>query len=140
MKLQKTIFRTAVFVLGLLLFGALFPEGEAYACNGESSCAAHSGPCYADMFSADERVTIPDDDAWLDNYEVKYVKSKLGNCIILRFYPVEKFTYDGYNLLDRVWDREQVIELARQDGFSLVSTSDGQIGWVKSNLIVSVYR
>ena len=37
-------------------------------------------------------------------------------------------------------EREQVTELARQNGFSLVSTADGQIGWVKSNLIVSYYR
>ncbi len=140
MKLQKYVIRTTALALALLLFSALFPTGEAHACDNEYWYAAHTGPCYADMFGADERVTIPNDNAWLADYQVKYVKSKLGNCIILRFWPIEKFTYDGYNLLDRVWEREQVTELARQNGFSLVSTADGQIGWVKSNLIVSYYR
>ena len=49
-------------------------------------------------------------------------------------------TSAGSTVTVSVWEREQVTELARQNGFSLVSTADGQIGWVKSNLIVSYYR
>ncbi len=140
MKFYKLAVRSVTFFFCILLFVAVIPKTDALACDDECWYAAHSGPCYADMWGCDERVTVPNDNAWLYDYQIKYVKSKHGKCIILRYYPIEKFSYDGYNLLDRVWEREMVTELARQNGFSLVRTYDGQIGWVKSNLIVSVYR
>ncbi|HCB65244.1 MAG TPA: hypothetical protein DEP43_04700 [Ruminococcaceae bacterium] len=79
------------------------------------------------------------DDNWLEEYETKYVKSSIGTCIILRWRPEKDFEYDGYNFLGRVWEKETVTEMARQNGYSLIKTSAGQVGWVPSQYIVSVY-
>ena len=47
---------------------------------------------------------------------------------------------NGVNYLDLVWEEEEVTELARQNGFSLIRTQSGQIGWVPSDYLVSDYR
>lgn len=94
-------------------------------------------PSLIDIKGCDERVVAPDNDSWLPEYMTKHVKSQNGNCLILRLGPVEYYEDGGDNYLDRVWEKTEVTELARQNGFSLIKTATGQVGWVKSHLIVS---
>ena len=82
----------------------------------------------AEMKGCDDRVVVPRDDSWLETYETKYVKASRGQCIILRWEPKEAYTLNGYNILNRVWEKEAVTEMARQNGFSLIKTSAGQVG------------
>ena len=89
-----------------------------------------------DIKGCDSRVEQPGSNSWLSDYVKKTVKSKLGNGIILRYMPIQDFDYYGYNNLGLVTDGTRVTELAQENGFSLIKTSDGQIGWVPSHLIV----
>ena len=136
----------AILISALLAFSLLAGMGsQAFADYGYGPCGSwtyyeHYGPSIDDMWGCDERVTIPRDNSWLSDYEYKYVQSEYGTCIVLRCYPVQKFEYDGYNFLGRVYEGDWVVELARQNGFSLIQTSTGQVGWVKSNLIVYNYN
>ena len=82
-------------------------------------------------------MVIPDEDSWLPEYMTKYVKSQLGQGIILRWEPEEYYQRKGWNYLNFLKDGEEVTELARQNGYSLVITSAGQVGWVKSHLIIA---
>lgn len=98
------------------------------------------GPGEADMQGCDRRVLIPDGDSWLEAYETRYVHASMGRAIILRWLPAMDYQMNGVNYLDLVWEEEEVTELARQNGFSLIRTQSGQIGWVPSDYLVSDYR
>lgn len=88
-----------------------------------------------EMVGCDDRVVYPDDLSWLPEIESKYVRSKRGNCIILRWEPNEDYEYKGYNYLMKVNEGTLVTVLARQDGFSLIKVQDGVVGWVPSRLL-----
>lgn len=124
------------------------PVTSAPTANAGSSSAPAPAPVQEvsaaqrgreDIKGCDNRIIVPEDDNWLEEYETKYVKSSIGTCIILRWRPEKDFEYDGYNFLGRVWEKETVTEMARQNGYSLIKTSAGQVGWVPSQYIVSVY-
>lgn len=88
-----------------------------------------------EMVGCDPRVVYPDDSSWLIEIESKYVRSKRGNCIVLRWEPNEDYEYKGYNYLMKVDEGILVSVLARQDGFSLIKVQDGVVGWVPSRLL-----
>ena len=79
-------------------------------------------------------VTEPEWYNWLDSYETKYVKTKHGVCAYLRYDPKSDSDYFGY-----VYETDCVIVMARQNGYSLVLTTNGQTGWVTSSVLVSRY-
>ena len=91
-------------------------------------------PSIDDMKDGNETVTIPKDSCWLSTYETKYVKTQHGVRAYLRYDPSENSDFYSY-----VYEKDKVTVLARQNGYSLVKTSGGDIGWVTSSVLVDVY-
>ena len=89
-----------------------------------SASGRHSSP----------QVTEPDWYNWLEGYETKYVKTRYGVCAYLRYEPKSDSDYYDY-----VYEKDVVTVMARQNGYSLVETANGQVGWVSSNVLVSRY-
>lgn len=86
-----------------------------------------------DLRGCNESVVYPNG-TWLDNYETKYVKTKHGVRAYLRYEPSADSGYYSY-----VYERDAVTILARQNGYSLVMTTDGMAGWVTSSVLVDNY-
>lgn len=86
-----------------------------------------------DIWGCNENVVYPNG-TWLSNYETKYVKTKHGVRAYLRYEPKEDSDYYSY-----VYERDEVTVLARQNGYSLVKTTDGMAGWVTSSVLVDSY-
>lgn len=93
-----------------------------------------SKPGVHDLIGCNESVLYPKDENWLSNYETKYVKTKHGVRAYLRYQPTEDSGYYDY-----VYEQALVTILARQNGYSLVKTSDGMAGWVTSSVLVDNY-
>ena len=96
--------------------------------------SAAYGPGIDDLRGCNERIEIPAWYSWLDSYETKYVKTKYGVCAYLRYEPKSDSDYYDY-----VYEKDVVTVMARQNGYSLVETANGQVGWVSSNVLVSRY-
>ena len=79
-------------------------------------------------------ITEPEWYKWLDSYETKYVKTKDGVRAYLRYDPKSDSDY-----FDFVYEKDRVTVMARQNGFSLVSTANGLTGWVTSSVLTSRY-
>ena len=86
-----------------------------------------------DIRGCNDRVVYPNG-TWLSDYETKYVKTKHGVRAYLRYEPKEGSDYYSY-----VYERDMVTVLARQNGYSLVKTTDGMAGWVTSSVLVDSY-
>lgn len=91
-----------------------------------------SGPGQADIKGHDSRLVEPKSDAWLDEYDIRFVQSTGGVSIYLRWGPSTDYDY-----FDTVKEAEPVTVLAEQNDFSLVLASGDRLGWCKSALIVS---
>lgn len=87
-----------------------------------------------DLQGCNEQVAYPDDDCWIGSYETKYLKTRHGVRAYLRYGPYEDSGYYSY-----VYEQAEVTVLARQNGYSLVKTTDGNAGWVTSALLVDSY-
>ncbi len=93
-----------------------------------------------DMEGCDSRIVAPQPGSWLPDYETRYVKPRNARCIVLRYKPVKEYTLEGGysgNFQCRVWDKEAVTVLARQDNYSLIRTSAGMVGWVMTEHLVT---
>ena len=86
-----------------------------------------------DIKGCNESVVYPNG-TWLTDYETKYVKTQHGVRAYLRYEPKEDSGYYSY-----VYERDTVSVLARQNGYSLVKTTDGMAGWVTSSVLVDSY-
>ena len=110
-------------------------EGSKSPASDNNNNKTQTGPSEKDMAGCDSRVVIPDSGSWLADYETKTVDAEYDVRIVVRYMLISDFDYEGYNNLGYAYEGEKVTELARQDGFSLIETSDGLIGWVKSSLL-----
>ena len=90
---------------------------------------AAEGPSRMDLFGASSKLQYPSDDAWLDEYETRYVESSSGNGIYLCYKP-------GEGKFATLEDGTKVTVLARTEKNSLVVTEDEEIGWCLSRLLV----
>lgn len=90
-------------------------------------------PGIDDIRGCNEGIVYPNG-TWLSDYETKYVKTKHGVRAYLRYAPTEDSGYYSY-----VYERDKVTVLARQNGYSLVKTTDGMAGWVTSSVLVDTY-
>ena len=63
-----------------------------------------------------------------------YVRTRHGVRAYLRYEPTSNSGHYDY-----VYEADAVTVLARQNGYSLVKTSDGKVGWVTSSVLVSRY-
>ena len=81
-----------------------------------------------DLLGADSRIIEPDEYAWLDAYETKYVASGGGYGIYLRYGP----SLD-YQKFDTILDGTSVTVLAEQNGYSLVIAPGRKIGWCRAD-------
>lgn len=79
-------------------------------------------------------VEEPEAGSWLSAYEDKYVKTKGGVCAYLRYHPSP-----DSDSFDYVYEGDVVTVLARQNGLSLVVTTNGDIGWVTSSVLSAIY-
>lgn len=93
--------------------------------------AQKTGPGQADIKGHDSRLVEPKSDAWLDEYDIRFVQSTGGVSIYLRWGPSTDYAY-----FDTVKEAEPVTVLAEENGFSLVLASGNRLGWCKSALIV----
>ena len=92
---------------------------------GSTSTGKHSGT---------RGVTDPEWYNWLDSYETRYVKTKHGVRAYLRYEPKSDSDYFDY-----VYEKDPVTVMARQNGYSLVVSVNGQTGWVTSSVLVNRY-
>ncbi len=99
-----------------------------------SGFSASLSPGENDMTGSSPYVTHPDARCWLSDYETRYVKTRYGVRAYLRYSPDQDSGYFDY-----VYETDAVTVLARQNGFSLVRTGDGRIGWVTSGVLVTSY-
>ena len=113
----------SLMLCAILMLGALPLEGFA-----------DWSPGYEDLAGCNEYVEYPEWYNWLDSYETKYVKTKHGVRAYLRYEPSSDSDYYDY-----VYEKDRVTVLARQNGYSLVKTTDGMAGWVTSSLLVDRY-
>lgn len=92
--------------------------------------AAPNGPNTADL-AGHPKVEEPRAGAWLPDYgKVRYVEASGGVSIYLIPEPRSSKHFD------EVADDVQVTVLAEQDGYSLVRTADGRVGWVTGKFLV----
>ena len=98
------------------------------------TCFAAYGPSSDDLKGCNSKVVSPAWYNWLDSYETKYVKTKHGVRAYLRYDPKSDSDY-----FDFVYEKDRVTVMARQNGFSLVSTANGLTGWVTSSVLTSRY-
>ena len=98
------------------------------------TCFASYGPSSDDLRGCNSRIVSPEWYNWLDSYETKYVKTKHGVRAYLRYDPKSDSDY-----FDFVYEKDRVTVMARQNGFSLVSTANGLTGWVTSSVLTSHY-
>lgn len=85
---------------------------------------SHPGPW--DLTS--DTVTVPDDQSWVPDYSERIALPKDGHYIYIRFAP-----YTSSEYFDIAYEGETLLLLAEQNGFSLVKTSLGSVGWVLSD-------
>ncbi len=111
-----------------------YPGMKSSGSSKNTTSAKSNSPGYDDMAGCNERVAYPDWDSWLSRYETKYVKTKHGVRAYLRYEPSSDSDHYGY-----VYEKDKVTILARQNGFSLVKSSDGVVGWVTSSVLVNKY-
>ena len=82
-------------------------------------------------------ITYPKTRDYLPSYEVRYVKAPKGNSIYVFWNPDGGESYRRKYLL---YEGDEVIELARQGGFScVIFTSrfgDQQIGWANTDFLI----
>ena len=95
---------------------------------------AYGTPCSDDLQGCNQWIQYPQWYSWLDSYETRYLKTRHGVRAYLRYGPDENSGYYDY-----VYEGAQVTVLARENGYSLIKTSDGMAGWVTSSLLVSSY-
>ena len=87
-----------------------------------------SRPGPDDLQGTDSRIIEPDEYAWLDAYETRYVRSAGGYGIYLRYGP--SLDYQNF---DTVRDGTSVTVLAEQSGYSLVVAPGRKIGWCRAD-------
>lgn len=96
------------------------------------TAAPKTGPGQGDIQGHDSRLVEPNANAWLSEYDIRFVQSTGGVSIYLRWGPSTDYDY-----FDTVQEAEPVTVLAEENGFSLVLASGNRLGWCKSELIVS---
>ncbi len=111
----------------------VYSYGSQSYYNSGSSCV-RSSPGTHDMAGCNERVAAPSCWSWLDSYETLYVRTRHGVRAYLRYSPAENSDYYEY-----VYEADAVTVLARENGYSLVKTADGKVGWVTSSVLVYQY-
>ena len=72
------------------------------------------------------------DDLWGCNEDIQYPKCHRA---YLRYCPSADSDYFDY-----VYEAAKVTVLARENGYSLITTNDGVAGWVTSKLLVKHYK
>ena len=122
-KTVKNLRRIMAAICLLTIMATMFP----------TAFAAY-GPGPDDLKGCNKRVQYPDWDSWLDSYETKYLKTRHGVRAYLRYEPTSDSGYYDY-----VYEKAKVTVLARENGYSLVKTTDGMAGWVTSSLLYDSY-
>lgn len=87
-----------------------------------------------DLLGCNKLIVHPMDSSWLSDYETMYVKTKYGVRAYLRYKPTKD---SGH--YSSVYEEEAVTVLARENGFTLVRTAAGEVGWVTSSVLVYSY-
>ena len=114
---------------------AYLSEKYSYSINAETqNKLPYDMPGPTDLNGCNEQVQYPKEGNWLQNYETKYLKTKYGKCAYLRYKPSCDSDYYDY-----VYEKEKLTVLARENGFSLVKSSEGMAGWVTSSLLYDSY-
>lgn len=89
------------------------------------------GPNVSDL-GRNEAEEEPRADSWLPDYgKTRYVLASAGECI----YLVPEPRKSGH--IDTVNDDVKVTVLAEQDGYALIKTPDGRVGWVNGKYLVT---
>ena len=71
------------------------------------------------------KIAVPKDESWLSAYGTRYVCARGGVAAFLYYAPVS-----GSETFDNVLDGSPLTLLAYENGFYLVKTENGRVGWV----------
>ena len=112
----------------------VYRYGSTSGSNYYSGSSSSRVPGPHDMTGCNDRVEDPAWTSWLDSYETLYVRTRHGVRAYLRYSPDSNSDYYDY-----VYEADAVTVLARENGFSLVKTADGKVGWVTSSVLVYRY-
>lgn len=98
-----------------------------------TSAAGSHIPGEEDLVNCDSTLVHPQKRSWLQTTEAKKVKTKGGICAYLRKSPSAETDNFGY-----VYEDDVVWAVAEENGYFLVISKNGDVGWVTSSILTSV--
>lgn len=97
----------------------------------KSTAATAPGP--SDMTGCDSRIAIPKTTSWLSEYKTRYIDGYYDQVVVVLASPYG----DGIGYAE---EAKEVVMLAVENGYALVTSNGFCIGWVHTNYLVEDYK